>query len=346
MAAAATSIKASVVIVNWNGKQHLADCLDSLAAQSFHNFETILVDNGSSDGSVDFVSSNYPSVKLILQQENTGFALGNNLGFAQASGQYLITLNNDTQVDPDWLQTLVAVADQNERVGMVGSRICAFDEPDRIDSLGVKICADGMSRGAFRNQLFSSLALPESFDILLPSACAALYRRVMLEQIGGFDEDFFAYCEDTDLGLRGRLAGWQALLARDAIVRHKYSQSGGAFSPFKLFLVERNHYWLVSKTFPASYLWQLPWQTLRRYLVQFRVLLAGRGAGAEFELSRHKGQLVMALLKGGLAAAAGLPKAFRKRAQIKKQQKLDNDTFSSIINQYQLSYRELLDDAS
>lgn len=341
-----TTPTASVIIVNWNGRQHLADCLDSLAAQSYRDFETILVDNGSSDDSVEFIRSNYPWVKLVPLQENTGFAKGNNLGFAEAVGQYLLTLNNDTWVDPYWVQRLVETADNNPRVGMIGSRICAFDEPDRIDSLGVGICADGMSRGAYRKRLFSELELPTSFEILLPSACAALYRREMLDSVGGFDEDFFAYCEDTDLGLRGRLAGWSALLARDAIVLHKYSQSGGAFSPFKLFLVERNHYWLVCKNFPATYLRQLPWQTVLRYLAQMKLLLAGRGAGADFDQSTDKTALLAALVKGICAALAGLPHAFQKRSRIEQQRTLDDKQFATLINQYQLSYRELLDDAS
>jgi GT2 family glycosyltransferase len=343
--AAPEPVTVSVIIVNWNGKQHLATCLDSLAAQSYQEFETILVDNGSSDGSVDFIRTHYPWVKLVISPDNSGFARGNNLGFAQAGGEYLVTLNNDTQVDPDWLQRLVEVAEDNNQAGMVGSRICAFEEPDLIDSLGVRICADGMSRGAFRKQAFSSLELPEVFEILLPSACAALYRKSMLEQIGWFDEDFFAYCEDTDLGLRGRLAGWQALLARDAVVLHKYSQSGGAFSPFKLFLVERNHYWLVIKNFPARQAYQLPWQTLRRYLAQLHVLRSGRGTGAEFEKSGNKGQLVMAILKGTFAALAGLPKAVSKRAELKQQRSIDRKDFTTLFNQYQISYRELLDDA-
>ena len=119
-------------------------------------------------------------------------------------------------------------------------------------------------------------------EILFPSACAALYRREMIEQIGFFDDDFFAYCEDTDLGLRGRIAGWRAVLARDAVVYHRYSRSGGEFSPFKLYLVERNHYWVALKSFPLRMLLALPFWTFVRYLVQARMVLRSKGAGAQF----------------------------------------------------------------
>ncbi len=156
---------------------------------------------------------------------------------------------------------------------MVGCRICSFYRPDIIDSIGMGICRDGMSRGRFRNRRWSTLQLREVEDILFPSACAALYRRAMIDEIGFFDDDFFAYAEDSDLGLRGRLAGWDAVLATQAVVYHKYSQSSGSFSSFKVYLVERNHYWVAVKNFPLRRLLLLPLFTLLRYLEQVRTVL-------------------------------------------------------------------------
>ncbi len=170
----------------------------------------------------------------------------------------IVTLNNDTRVDPDWLEVLVEVARAYPRVGMVASRICAFSEPDLLDSIGMTICRDGMARGQYRNRRWSTLNLQEVEKILMPSACAALYKRAMLEQIGFFDDDFFAYAEDVDLALRGRLAGWDAVAATRAVVHHKYSQTGGSLSPLKVYLVERNHYWVALKNFPLSQLAGLP----------------------------------------------------------------------------------------
>ena len=117
---------------------------------------------------------------------------------------------------------------------MVAPRICNCFQPDLIHSLGIAICPDAMSRGAQRGRHFSALTMAPVQEVLIPSACAALYRRAMLDETGFFDPAFFAYCEDSDLGLRGRIAGWGALLARDAVVYHKYSMTSGAFSPFTL----------------------------------------------------------------------------------------------------------------
>ncbi|MDX2493674.1 MAG: glycosyltransferase family 2 protein, partial [Desulfuromusa sp.] len=182
----------SIIIVNWNGRSHLVDCLDSLAAQTFRDFEVVFVDNGSVDDSVALVRAEYPWVRLVPLSENTGFATGNNRGLEHAVGDYIVTLNNDTRVAEDWLDTLLSVAESNPRAGMVGCRICSFSEPDIIDSLGMGICADGMSRGMYRNRRWSELSLPKTMQILFPSACAALYRRKMLSEIGFFDDDFFA----------------------------------------------------------------------------------------------------------------------------------------------------------
>jgi GT2 family glycosyltransferase len=333
--------RVSILIVNWNGKHHLPDCLDSLALQTFRDFETILVDNGSTDGSVDFVRTHYPWVTLVPLDRNTGFSGGNNAALAPAQGEYLVTLNNDTRVDPGWLAELVRVADENPQVGMVASRICSFADPDSIDSLGVRICPDGMSRSAARRQRFSTLHLAPVEPILIPTACAALYKRAMIAEIGFFDDHFFAYCEDTDLGLRGRRAGWGALLARDAIVLHKYSGTGGAFSPFKLYLVERNHFWVALKNFPFPWLILLPYYSLLRYLCQARLVVGGAGVGGEFRQSGGKKGLLNALGLGIRDALAGMPRVLSYRRQSPR--RLSSRERSALLRQYRMGFRELLD---
>jgi GT2 family glycosyltransferase len=337
--------RVSVIIVNWNGCEHLVECLDSLAAQTFRDFEVVLVDNGSTDGSVTLVKERYPWVKLTELSENTGFATGNNRGLLYATGEYLVTLNNDTRVDPAWLAELVSVADSHPAAGMVGCRICSYDDPDIIDSLGFGICNDAMSRGLFRRQKYSSLTMAPVEEILVPSACAAMYRRAMIEEVGFFDDDFFAYAEDTDLGLRGRLAGWSALLATRAVVLHKYSRTGGTFSPFKIFLVERNHYWVAIKNFPVSSLLMVPMFTLVRYWRQLQLIMAGAGAGGEFKESGATGKIVAALLKGMLMALLGTPRALAKRARIMNKRRLSPEEMTQLLRRYRLSFRELLDDS-
>jgi GT2 family glycosyltransferase len=337
-----TSPLLSIIIVNWNGREYLSACLDSLLEQTCTDFETIVVDNGSRDGSLELLRDLYPWVRVVPLSENTGFARGNNAGFDVSRGEYIVTLNNDTRVDRTWLEELVAAVEERPGTGMVASRICNWDEPDRIDSLGVAICPDGMSRGNRRMREFSKLSLARTEEILLPSACAALYRRTMVEEIGFFDDDFFAYCEDTDLGLRGRVAGWGAVLARDAVVYHRYSRSGGVFSPFKLYLVERNHFWAALKSFPACMLVALPFWTLVRYLVQAQLVAGAKGAGAQFR-STPSSALVKALLKGILDAVASLPRLIRKRRTVMRSRRLSADEMRRLLASYTISFRELLD---
>lgn len=333
----------SIIIVNWNGGRYLPECLQSLAAQTYRNFETIIVDNASTDGSPELIMTHYPTIRLIRLATNTGFATGNNKGFEQASGAYIVILNNDTRAEPDWLAKMVAVAEENPAVGMVGCRTCAYGDRDTIDTIGGRICRDGMSRGAYRSQSFSKLGLNPVEEGLYPSGCAALYKRAMLDETGFFDDDFFAYAEDTDLGLRGQLAGWKTLIATDAVVHHKYSGTGGVFSPLKLYLVERNHYWVAIKNFPLPLLVLLPFWTCVRYALQFFVVLAGKGSGAEFRSSTLPKECLFALAKATRDALAGLPQQWRKRQQIFAAKKISSIEMGRLMKRFRLSFLELLD---
>ncbi|GFO64799.1 glycosyltransferase family 2 protein [Geomonas paludis] len=335
-------MRVSVIIVNWNGLGHLPECLDSLQEQTFGDFETIVVDNGSSDGSLAYLQQR-KDVRLVPLQENVGFAAGNNAALPFARGEYLVTLNNDTKAQPDWLEKLVEVAGRHPEAGMVGCRILSYSEPERIDSLGMAICKDGMSRGNYRGRRFAELAIEPDVEILFPSACVALYRRAMIDEIGFFDGDFFAYCEDSDLGLRGRLAGWQAVLARDAVVYHKYSMTAGSLSPLKLYLVERNHFYAVVKNFPLLLLLTLPLYTLLRYLVQARVVLHGRGTGGEFMTGGSRNECVLALLRGMRDALLALPTLARKRAGVMRHKKISSRDMRRLLRRHSLTFHELLD---
>jgi GT2 family glycosyltransferase len=336
-------LRVSVIVPNWNGREHLPVCLESLEVQRFRDFEVILVDNGSSDGSDELVRNQYPWVTLVELPHNAGFAVANNVGLRHATGVYIVTLNNDTSVDEHWLEKLIAAAESRPGIGMVASRICNHEEPDVVDSLGIRIAADGMSRGAHRGEHFSSLRLGKVEPILLPSACAALYRKAMLAEIGFFDEDFFAYCEDTDLGLRARLSGWDAVLARDAVIYHKYSMTGGALSPFKLYLVERNHYWVAVKSFPPSLLLRVPFHSAVRYLTQASLVFSGRGTGSEFRRSQARRETGRALLRGFRDALLGLPHMWKKRRRSRQNRKISDGQMAGLLGRYPLSFHDLLD---
>jgi len=330
----------SIIIPNLNGKRFLKGCFSSLNEQTYQNFEIILVDNGSTDDSVNFVKKSFSKVKIITNKKNLGFAQANNQGFEIAVGEYIVTLNNDTRTDREWLENLVSTAEKNKRIGMCASKILSLKNPSIIDSVGVNICLDGMSRGRGRLETDKG-QYDKTEEILLPSACAALYRQKMLQEIGFFDNSFFAYCEDTDLGLRGRLAGWKAVLASQAIVYHYYSGTSSKYSPIKAFLVERNHFWLVIKNFPPGLVLFLPFFTLWRYFLQLLSLLIGRGSSSQFVRNFPFWHLLYSVFRAYFSALKGLPRALKQRFKIKKQQKISNREFYSLLKKFRLNFKEL-----
>ena len=257
----------SVVVVNWNRRDMLVGCLHSLERQLGINFEVILVDNGSNDGSADAAESltlSYP-LRILRNRENTGFCAANNQGIAVARGEWIALLNNDAEAEPDWLSEMLRVAVDDPRVGMVACKIVVFDNPRRIDKVGHLIWPDGQNRGRGTGELDHG-QYDRIEEVLWPDGCAALYRRSMLQQIGGFDEDLFAYGDDAELGLRARLAGWGCIYTPHAVVRHRRGSTLGLFSPRRLQLIERNRLLLAVRHFPVSLLVMNPWYTTIRVL--------------------------------------------------------------------------------
>ncbi len=339
------NLRVSIIIVNWDGARHLPVCLDSLQRQTFRDFETVLVDNGSSDGSLELLQQSYPWVKVVSLERNTGFSGGNNEGLKHAVGEYIVVLNNDTEAEQSWLEELVAAADANPDAGQVGCRICSMADHDLIDSLGHGVCPDGMTRGRYRLSRWSKIKgrFSPAEEMLFGTACVSLYRRAALNQVGFFDDDMFAFAEDSDLGLRLRWGGWQAVIATDAVVYHMYSGTGGIFSPFKLYLVERNHYWVALKNFPLSMLLLVPFYTGIRYLVQVQVVLSCKGSGGEFASSGSKWPIFKALLKGTLDAMMGIPIMLAKRREIMKNARITPGEMRALILKYRMSFYDLLD---
>lgn len=242
----------SVVIVNWNGKPYLQGCLPSLLSQTYPYFEVILVDNGSTDGSVEFVSRTFPQIRLIENPENIGFAAGSNIGIEVAKGDYIATLNNDAQADRRWLEELVAPMEADHRVGMCASKILFADRPHTIESMGINLDKAGIAWHRFGGREESEVVdNEEPSEVFGPCAAAALYRRKMLDEIGYFDEEFFAYLEDVDLAWRARLMDWRCLLVPRAKVHHKHSATTKAGFPHKSYLLGRNKVWTILKNYPA-----------------------------------------------------------------------------------------------
>jgi GT2 family glycosyltransferase len=231
----------------------LGPCLQSLYRQEFDDFETILVDNGSHDGSVTFVRDSFPQVKIICFDENRGFASAVNAGILAAQGRYIGLLNNDTEVDASWLKELVAALDVNPQAGSVAAKILFHSDPDSVNSAGDEFSFFGV---AYQRRFMRGDAALFSEPKYVFSACgaAALYRRELFEKVGLFDEHFFAYQEDVDLGFRAQLAGYRCIYAPNAVVYHKHHGTLSKASDMWLYLRERNKQFVIIKNLPVKLL--------------------------------------------------------------------------------------------
>ena len=309
------ALDVSVVVVNWNGREHLEVCLNSVLRQS-SSIEVILVDNASSDGSVDYVRGRFgEKVRIVALDHNVGYGAGLNAGIEQASGRFLFALNTDTELAPACLATLVDSANRFPNVGFFAPKILSFQDPQIIDNAGHLLYPDGLSRG--RGRLESDHGqYDREEEILIASGCAMLMRRSMLADVGLFDPDLFAYCEDTDLALRAQLKGWRCRFVPAAVVYHKYSAATAPYSPEKAFLVERNRVWVSTKCLPAPILAFSPAFTALRLAAQGWGALTKRGAAGKFTSTHSRGQLLTILFRAWSAALRGLPGALRKRRAI------------------------------
>jgi len=306
----------SVVIVNWNGRQYLERCLSSVVNQTYPNFEVILVDNGSSDGSVEFVARTFSQVRLIVNPENMGFAAGSNMGIKAAKGDYIATLNNDTQADGEWLEELVRPMEADPRVGMCASKMLFYHQPRLINSAGITLDNVGI---AWDRKAGEPEADEEGLqEVFGPCAGAALYRRRMLEEIGLFDEDFFCYLEDVDLAWRARLRGWCSLYVPGAKVYHVHSATSEESSPFKGYFRGRNKIWTIVKNYPNPHLFL--WTPL---IALYDVGSALFALLAEGDLSP---------LRGRIASLRGLPLVLSKRSQIQRERRLSSAALQGLMS--------------
>ena len=243
-------MKASVIVLNWNGRQHLEVCLPALAAQTFRDFETVVVDNASSrDDSVAYVGTHFPWAKVVALAENRGFSGGNLAGLEVAHGDFVVLLNNDTRPEPDWLERLVACAEANPKAGIVAAHLTDW-EGKFTDSAGDGCYVTG--HGFKRHTTGLVAEAPASGPCFGACAGAALYRRAMIADAGFLDDEFFLNHEDTDLSMRVQLLGWSVWFCREAVVRHRVSASQGVLSAWNVFYGTRNHLWVCAKNLPLG----------------------------------------------------------------------------------------------
>ncbi len=247
----------TVIIPNWNGEKFLNTCLGSLRRQSTLDFETVVVDNGSTDGSVELVRRDFPEVRLVPLRENRGFSTAVNVGLRSSNAEYAALLNPDTEADPGWLEALLDAARRHPEAGLFASKLVDFHDRRVLDGAGDALRRSGLPYRLGHGELDRGQFDSETF-VFGACAAAALYRRALFEEIGSFDEDFFAYCEDGDISFRSQLAGYRCLYVPEAVVYHVGSAStGGKRSPTATRLGTQNGLNLMIKNLPASLAWGL-----------------------------------------------------------------------------------------
>jgi GT2 family glycosyltransferase len=330
----------SVFVLNWNGRDLIGDCLASLGQQTFRDFETIVVDNGSTDGSADLIRRDFPDARLLALDTNTGFCGGNNAALAASTGDLIVLVNNDAELDARFLEAMDAAATSHDRAGMFAACVRMFDRRTVFDSTGLLVYPDGICRS--RGWLEEDTGqYDEPADVLCPNGCAAVYRRTMLDEVGFFDDAYFAYLEDLDLGLRGQLRGWTCRYVPAAVAFHKKSMTSGYHSAFKAFHVERNRIWNAAKLLPLRLLVLSPFWTLARYAVQGFAAARGRGVSSGFRRDYSRATLLMILLRAYASALGRLPEVWKQRRQIQRRRTLGMLEVYTLLRRHRLTLAEL-----
>jgi GT2 family glycosyltransferase len=308
----------------------LEACLQALESQTVDEFEVVVIDNSG----IGLVHAASPRIRVISNERNVGFGAAVNQAFRASTAPYLATLNDDTVAGRRWLETLLADAEAHPRTGMFASEV-RLAGTGKLDSAGMLIAYDGSSKQR------SPTALVDA-ETLLPSGSAALYRRAMLEEVGLFDESFFLYCEDTDLGLRAQWAGWGCRYVPGAIVEHRYSHSAGRASPLKAYYVERNRLYTIVKNFPARMLWAAPFASAARYFWHVAALVTGRGKTAEYRQAGHSAALLPFLvMRAHIAALFRLPALLTARRRIRAQRRISPAEFRALLQRHSITVRQV-----
>lgn len=294
--------RVTVIIVNWNGGEFVLRCVNALGRQTYRDFRVVVVDNASSDGSDGRIEREFPGTKLVRAGANVGFARGNNIGFEHAEGsEFVVLLNPDAFAEPDWLEKLVEAAEQHPGCASVGSRLLRADDPLTLDGTGDVYHVSGVHWRDSYGKPLDSHAFVER-EIFSPCAASALYRLSAIRAVDGFDESYFCYSEDVDLGFRLRLAGYCSWYAPDSVVHHVGSATTGKTSDFTMYHGCRNTVWTYVKNMPGPLFWVLLPAHLAVIVMLFSKL-AWRGQGA-------------VAYRGFRDAVTGLGVVWRKRRAI------------------------------
>lgn len=316
----------------------LVECLVSLVNQTERAFEVTVVDN-SGKSLARQAGAEGLGATVLESAENVGFGAAVNAAVRGSEAPYVAVLNDDAVAHPDWLRSLLTALEARPDAGMCASQI-RLPGGERLDSAGMLIARDGSTKQRGHGEEPARYARAE--EVLFPSGAAALYRRAMLEEVGWFDEEFFLYCEDSDLGLRARWAGWKCVYVPEAIVEHRYSGTAGAASALKAYYVERNRLLLITKNFPASRLAAAPVFALGRYFWHVLSIPAGAGSAGRFRRERHNPlELAFIVLRAHCAWLIRLPALWRQRRRILAGARLSPSEFGQLLDAHAITTREV-----
>ncbi len=312
-----------LVIVNWNGRAYLDACLSALAGQTFRGFATTVVDNGSTDGSVDLIRKRHPGVRVLALPDNAGFCRANNLALRDVQTRYVALLNNDAVPAPGWLEALVEALDSHPEAGSAASRMVFQDRPDVIDRAGDGYTDAGA--GLLRGRGEPAERYAEPAWVFGASAGAALYRTAMLRDVGLFDEDFFLLYEDVDLAFRAQLRGHACRYVPAAVVRHRASATIAHDSPVSIYYGHRNLEWVYVKNMPSGLLRRTLHRHLLYDLAAFAFFLFRGRAGVFLQAKRD--------------ALAGMRGAWEKRRGIQERRRATEEAIRALLDRERLAGR-------
>ena len=330
--------RVTVVVPTLQAGPTLAECLRSLESQTLKDSEIIVVDNSGEQraGRLDEVRR---QARVIENGHNAGFGAAVNQGIRASASPFIVALNDDAIMAPGCLEALVRAAAARYEIGMCAPQVRLFGE-ERLDSAGMLLCRDGSSKQ--RGHLRPASEYCRARQVLFPSGSAALYRRAMLDEIGLFDERYFLYCEDTDLGLRARWKLWECVFVPDAVVEHRYSHSAGRASALKAYYVERNRLFTIVKNFPLPELAAAPFVSAVRYAWHAAYLLRGRGKAAEYaEAGGSTARLPWHVLRAHAALIPELPRLVRERRAIQRHRRMQPKQFRRMMRSYSISPRQV-----
>ena len=333
----------TAVVLNWNGARVVGDCVRSLVGQDYPALEVLVVDNASTDGSAEMVRREFPGVRVHVNAANLGFGGGNNTGIGLARTPYVVMCNNDTALERGCVSRLVEAMEVRPEAGSATPCII-LAASGRVDATGIVVCPDGLALGRGRAERPEDMR--EGAETFYASDCCCIYRREMLEALrlpDGelYDEDFFAYADETDMGWRAQRQGWKSLYVPGAVVYHHHASSSGSVSPFLARLVERNRIWVAVKNFPTwLILYGLVWTGVR-YFWQGVGALTGRGRAGAMAVEGGKLAMACVLWQAWREAAEGLPAMLRKRASILRTGRMGPGRFLEIFRRFGIRARDI-----